>query len=316
MTVSRVLNQSGYVGEATRVKVLAAIEELGYIPNQNARGLRSARSGIIALLVTDITNPFFTTIARGVEDIASGSDHLVLVGNTDEFEAEELRYMKMLVQKGVDGVLFVPAQGGEEAIELAQQHDIPVVVLDRRTTAAGIDSVRCDSAEGAQKLATHLAELGHKHYAILAGPVGNHTADDRIEGFRSALSQECTVHVYHGALTVEQGREMTETTLQLTPRPTAIFATNNFLALGAINAVRAAGLKIPDDLSVVGFDDLPSHLITFPFLTVTSQPAYEMGTQAADLLLKRFREPDAPYEHQILPTQLLVRNSSGSVPKS
>ncbi len=312
MTVSRVLNNSGYVGESTRERVQQAIDLLGYIPNQNARGLRSARSGIIALLVTDITNPFFTTVARGVEDVASVSDHLVLVGNTDEIEAEEIRYMRMLVQKGVDGVLFVPAAGGEEAIALAQAHHLPVVILDRRTSLSNVDSVRCDSFQGARDLAEHLWAGGHRQFAILAGPVGNTTADDRIEGFKSALGATANIVVKHGQLTVPEGTRMIEEVLQLAPRPTAVFAANNFLAIGGLGALRTAGVAVPEELSIVGFDDLPQHLITFPFLTVSTQPAYEMGAEAARILLKRISEPSAEFVREILPTSLVVRASSGA----
>jgi LacI family transcriptional regulator len=245
-----------------------------------------------------------------VEDVASVSDHLVLVGNTDEVEAEEVRYMRMLIQKGVDGVLFVPAVSGEEAIEIAQLHHIPVVVLDRRTTIENVDSIRCDSVQGAKELAIHLSDQGHSQFAILAGPKGNPSSDDRIKGFLSALQSEVDLEVLHGRFTVDEGARMMASVLQMSPRPTAVFATNNFIAIGAVNEVRRSGLRIPDDLSVVGFDDLPAHLITFPFLTVASQPAYEMGAEAARILLGRIKDAQTPFVHEILPTSLIIRSST------
>ncbi len=314
MTVSRVLNRSGYVGESTRERVEQAVESLGYIPNQNARGLRSVRSGIMALLVTDVTNPFFTTVARGVEDVASSSDHLVLLGNTDEVEEEELRYMRMLVQKGVDGVLFVPARGGEAALALAHHHKIPVVVIDRRSSVPNIDSVRCDSFQGAFDLGKLLVEHGHRRFGILAGPAGVTTMEDRINGFLSAVGDSRSVRVLRGNLTVAEGERLMQELVDSPARPTGVLAANNFLAIGGLNYLRQAGIQVPTEMSVVGFDDLPEHLITFPFLTVASQPAYEMGAMAAQLLLRKLVDPDHSPENIVLATVLNPRSSHGFAP--
>jgi LacI family transcriptional regulator len=312
MTVSRVVNRSGYVNEQTRTRVEAAIAELGYMPNESARNLRSRRSGTIALIVTDITNPFFTTIARGVEDAASEAGSLVLLGNTDESEAEELRYMRMLVQKGVDGVLFVPARNGATALEFTRTHGLRVVVLDRRSDFAGVDVVRCDSEVGAFELGQLLLNLGHQQFAILAGPEGISTSDDRVTGFLRALktagrAANCTIS--HGQFSVADGAQQME--VALATKPTAVFATNNFLAIGALNYVREAGIRVPEDVALVGFDDLPAHLITFPFLTVSAQPAYEMGVTATKLLLERVQTPDLAAREIVLPTNLVIRTSSG-----
>jgi LacI family transcriptional regulator len=312
MTVSRVVNRSGYVNAQTRSRVEAAIAELGYMPNESARNLRSRRSGTIALIVTDITNPFFTTIARGVEDAASEAGSLVLLGNTDESEAEELRYMRMLVQKGVDGVLFVPARNGATALEFARTHGLRVVVLDRRSDFAGVDVVRCDSELGAYELGELLLSLGHQNFAILAGPDGISTSDDRVTGFLRALetagrAANCTIS--HGQFSVADGAQQME--VALATKPTAVFATNNFLAIGALNYVREAGIRVPEDVALVGFDDLPAHLITFPFLTVSAQPAYEMGVTATKLLLERVQTPDLAAREIVLPTNLVIRTSSG-----
>ena len=312
MTVSRVVNRSGYVNAQTRSRVEAAIAELGYMPNESARNLRSRRSGTIALIVTDITNPFFTTIARGIEDAASEAGSLVLLGNTDESEEEELRYMRMLVQKGVDGVLFVPARNGATALEFARTHGLRVVVLDRRSDFAGVDVVRCDSEAGAYELGELLLNLGHRKFAILAGPEGISTSEDRVAGFLRALktagqNQICSIS--HGQFSVADGARLMEAALAT--KPTAVFATNNFLAIGALNYVREAGIRVPEDVALVGFDDLPAHLITFPFLTVSAQPAYEMGVTATRLLLERVQAPDLAAREIVLPTNLVIRISSG-----
>jgi len=315
MTVSRVVNQSGYVHRETRERVEAAIAALGYLPNQHARGLRSRRSGTIALIVTDITNPFFTTIARGVEDTVSAAGQMVLLGNTDEVEEEEYRYMKMLVQKGVDGVIFVPARRGEAALELARSNGVPVVILDRRSDASDVDVVRCDSWGGAFELGRLLCQNGHRRFTVLAGPTGISTSDDRVEGFSRAVeefSPGAKLSVRYGRFSVRDGAALMGQALDEALPPTAVFAVNNFLAIGALTEARERRVGVPGDVALVGFDDLPSQLVTFPFLTVSAQPAYAMGVEAGTRLLRRIEDPSLPCEKIVLPTRMVVRESSGS----
>jgi len=314
MTVSRVLNNSGYVAAPMRERVEKAIADLGYVPNQVARSLRSRRTGTIALVLSDITNPFFTTVARGVEDAASDAGNLVLLCNTDEREDEESRYIRMLVEQRVDGILLVPARTGEESIRLARRHGIKVVILDRRSTDTDVDVVRCDSEAGAAELARLLLDLGHRSFAILAGPSGVSTTDDRVMAFQSVLQVSgCKASVFYGEFRVESGHKMVRDALSAEPRPTALFATNNFQSIGALQELHGMGLKVPEDVALVGFDDLPAAMVTFPFLTVASQPAYEMGRRAVDLLLRRLGEDiPSPREELILPATTIVRGSSGS----
>ena len=314
MTVSRVVNNSGYVHKETRLRVEEAIASLGYMPNHHAKSLRSRKSGTIALLVTDITNPFFTTVARGVEDAASASGHLVLLGNTDELEAEELRYMRMLIQKGVDGVLFVPHRSGAASLDLARRNGIPVIVIDRRSSLPDTNVVRCDSAAGAALLASLLLEKGHSTYAILAGPSGISTSDDRVMAFKRAITsgyRKNKVNVFHGPFTVESGAELMAKALATVPHPTAIFAANNFLAIGALKHARDVHVHVPGDVAMVGFDDLPSSMVAFPFLTVCTQPAYEMGRCAAQLLFDVSADPKLESREIVLPVSILERESSG-----
>ena len=311
MTVSRAVNGSGPVSEGVRKRVLEAIEELGYVPSRVARGLRSNRTHTLALIVTDVTNPFFTTIARGVEDAASDRDHLLLLCNTDESEAEELRYLEMLAGQGVDGVLFVPARSGEAARELAARHRLPLVILDRRISMPDLSVVRCDSEAGAAQMGRYLLDLGHREFTILAGPEGVPTSDDRVNGFVGALKEtNARARVLHGQFSNAWGREGVERTLAEAPRTTAIFALNNFVTIGALQALYGRGVRVPEDVSLVGFDDLPSAMVGQPFLTVISQPAYEMGRRAVDLLLAQLGNSGQPQEI-VLPTDLVVRQSSG-----
>ncbi len=186
MTVSRVVNRSGYASPATRAKVEVAVAELGYVPNAVARHLRSKRTKTIALVMSDITNPFFTTIARGVEDAASPHGYAVMFANTDESESEEIEYLRMLAQRQIDGVLLVPAGNSAASFRLLRAQEIPVVVLDRRVTRA-VDQVRCDSEAGAYELVHHLTELGHKRIAVITGRRNISTSTDRVMGYERAL---------------------------------------------------------------------------------------------------------------------------------
>jgi LacI family transcriptional regulator len=315
MTVSRVINDSGYASVETRARVNRAIAELGYMPNALARQLRSKRTKTIALVVTDIANPFFTTLARGVEDAARLKGYAVMFCNTDESVAEEIDYVRVLIQRRVDGVLLVPATDSSGSLELLRKHGLPVVVLDRRLSAGQVDGVRGDSEAGAYLAVRHLIDLGHSHIAVLTGPESVSTAQDRVAGYRRALADEGIPVddelVVFGEFNEASGHEMTERILAARPRPTAIFAGNNFIAFGAIQALREAALAIPDDMSIVVFDDLPQGWVLDPFLTVVSQPAYEIGRQATELMLERLAG-DAPAEPRtvVLPITLITRRST------
>jgi len=317
ITVSRVINNSGYISQDTRERVEAAIIELGYVPNIIARSLRSKRTNTLALVLTDITNPFFTVIARGVEDIASDAGFTVIYCNTDESVDEEAKYLQLLLQKQVDGILLVPARSTSRSIELIHEQGTPVVILDRRVPNVDADIVRCDSVEGAYRLIKLLIDQGHRRIAVLSGPLGVSTAEDRVVGYRTAMTEagvSVDGLVFYGAYTQASGYEMAQQVLSQSPQPTALFAANNFIAIGALKALRDNGLKIPEDISIVSFDELPPMPIAEPFLTVAAQPAYEMGCKGTELLLNRLKG-EAPSECQeiLLPIELIVRRSSGPV---
>jgi len=316
ITVSRVINNSGYVSDVTRKKVEEAIKELGYIPNKLASGLRSKRTNTLALVVTDIANPFFTLIARGVEDVASASGYTVIYCNTDESEQKEINYSNTLVQQQVDGVLLVPACNSPESVKFLDRNKIPVVLIDRSVPNFEKDIVKCDSEEGAYKLIKLIIELGHSNIASITGPKGVSTSEDRVAGYRRAMKEaglESLVNIYYGTYTQASGYELANQALALDPQPSALFGANNFLSIGILKALRDAGKRVPEDMAVVGFDDLPVSMMVDPFLTVASQPAYEMGKQATELLLSRLLGK-APQEIQriILQTEIIERRSSGS----
>lgn len=314
MTVSRVVHGSPMVSPELRARVEEALAETGYLPNALARSLRSGRTGTIALLLPDMTNPFFTTLAQGVETAAREAGVTMFLANSDEDEDEEQRLVRVLVQRQVDGLLIIPAGAGAASIRLCRERGVPVVLVDRRPASSDVDIVRADSEAGSLELGRLLVGLGHRHTAVLSGPSSVPTAVDRVAGFSRALVDEAGLPaplVVHGAFTIEAGRTMATAAMGGSPRPTALFAANNFIAIGVLHALDELGLRVPEDVAVVGFDDLPEAMVTFPFLTVAAQPAFEEGRRAVAVLLARLANPERPPQEIVLPTQLVVRRSSG-----
>jgi LacI family transcriptional regulator len=314
ITVSRVINNSGYISQTTRDKVEKAIKELGYVPNSLARGLRSKKTNTLALIVTDITNPYFTLMARGVEDVAGASGYTVIYCNTDESMSKEEKYANILAQRQVDGVLLVPAGGNANTVKFLQANGVVVVVLDRRVLEVETDFVCSDSKTGANRLVKLLIGLKHQRIAMITGPKNVSTSFERVSGYEQALTEaglRKNVQVYYGAFNQKSGYELTKQAMQRSPAPTAILGANNFIMIGIIKALNDLGLNVPDDVSVVGFDDLPESMLVRPFLTVAAQPAYKMGEMAANLLLKRISsELSEDCEEVILPTEIIERESS------
>jgi LacI family transcriptional regulator len=316
ITVSRVINRSGYASAETRAQVEAAVAELGYVPNRLARSLRSKRTHTLALVITDITNPFFTTMARGVEDIASDAGYTVIFCNTDESESEEKKYLQALLQQQVDGILLVPARSTPDSIEMIRKQNTPVVVLDRRLPpGVEVDTVRCENELGAYQLVRLLIELGHRNIALLSGSLGVSTAEDRLAGYQRAMHEagfDAESQIVYGSFNQTSGSEMMRQLLDRQPHPTAVFAANNLIGIGALQAIHQSNLRVPDDIAIVSFDDLPPTLLTMPFFTVSAQPAYDMGKRATQLLLARLTESvTEPCLEIVLPTELIVRQSSG-----
>ncbi len=317
ITVSRVINNSGYISQSTKKRVEDAVKELGYVPNTLARGLRSKRTHTLALIVTDITNPYFTLMARGVEDVAEESGYTVIYCNTDESESKEEKYANILAQRQVDGVLLVPACNDVKIIRFLESNGVKVVVLDRRVTGAEADFVRSDSENGAKDLIRLLIGLGHRKIAMITGSREVSTSVDRVAGYHQALTEaglDENELVYYGAFNQQSGYELTHQAMNHVPRPTAIFGANNFITIGIIKALHDLSVNVPGHVSVVGFDDLPESMLVRPFLTVARQPAYEMGLVAAELLLKRI-SGDLPEACQeiILPTEIVERESSATM---
>lgn len=314
ITVSRVINNNGYVSDKTRQRVEAAIEELAYVPNSLGPSLRSKRTKTLALVLSDIMNPFWTTVARGVEDTASKHGYHIIIGNTDESPEKQNDYLTLMLQKQVDGFLLVPASSDVTSAEPIRRQNVPFVILDRLISGNDFDSVRGASFDGAYQLTKHLIGLGHQQIVAITGRVDNSAAKERVQGFLQAIKeadQGITHHVYWGEMNQDSGYNYTIEALQTTPRPTAVFAANNFIAIGSMRALRDTGLEVPEDMSVVAFDDLPEAITIDPFFTVASQPAYEMGERATELLIARLQGDALPERQEIiLPVEVILRRSS------
>jgi len=316
-TVSRVIQGSKNVNPVTRAKVQKVIDELGYVPSAVARGLRSKRTRSLALVVSDVTNVFFTTVARGVEDVAQEQDYSVLLCNTDEDQAKQDRYIDFLISQQVDGVIIAPYAWDARHLDKLRRRRIPTVIIDRRIDGWDVDSVTSDSVSGDRALVKHLIDLGHTSIALISGPTSTSTAEDRVAGYCLAFAQAGlevdTRLIRQGEYRTTSGEELAGELLDEGLRPTAIFAANNVIAVGVVDALEKRNLRIPQDIALVCYDDLPNASHLFPFLTVVTQPAYDMGANAAQLLLSRLdSEVELQPRHVVLPSRLIVRYSCGS----
>jgi LacI family transcriptional regulator len=316
-TVSRVLQGAKNVRPDTRAKVEQAIGELGYVPSAVAQSLRSKRTRSIALVLPDITNTFWTTVARGVEDIAQRHGYSILLCNTDENLAKQSQYLDVLIRQQVDGVVIAPFDSDGQHLDKLRERSIPTVVVDRRVDGWDVDSVTSDSVAGSRALVQHLLSLGHERIAVLSGPASTSTAEDRIAGYCMALDEAGIPLdrklIRRGEYRALSGEELTLELLDEGLAVSAIFAANNAIAMGVMDAVAKRGLRIPQDIALVCFDDLPNTSHIFPFLTVVAQPVYDLGVNAAQLLLSRLDGGATLRPRQVvLPPRLIVRHSCGS----
>ncbi len=317
-TVSRVINKHPHISPETRAKVLAAIEQLGYEPSRVAQRLRMGMTRIFGLILSDVTNPFFTAAVRGIEDVAYAREYSVLLCNADEQPEREALYTRVLLAEKVAGVIISPTDERCTTCAAFLERGIPVVAMDRRIRGLAIDTVVVDNIEGAYQAVSHLIRLGHRRIGLIGGRLEISTGRERQEGYLKALRDHGIPVdpelIRVGDFKQESGYRLACELLSLPDRPTAIFAANNLMTLGALNAIHKKGLAIPRDVAIVGFDDMPWAASLNPALTAVAQPAYELGRTAAELLLARIADPNRPAQEVILHTQLIIRQSCGSSP--
>jgi len=308
-TVSRVLSTPDAVRPALRQRVEAAIAALAYRPNLAARRLRQQRASLIGLIVSDIRSPFFTDIGRAVEDVAYRHGLRLILCNTDEDPAKEQSYLQLMADEQASGVIISPTLEGLRRYR-AGQWPFPLVMVDRAEADTPADRVLLDNTQAARKLTEHLLAAGYRRIAVLAGARSS-TGRDRQAGYLQAMQA-------HGLEpktswlqpTVDSGRAATAELLNGGARPDAVLATNGLLLLGAAQAVQSAGLQMPDDIGLAGFDNNDWTTLPAVDVTVVEQPTYDIGRTAAELLLQRLDEPARPARCVVLEGRLIPRSST------
>lgn len=312
-TVSRVVNGHANVDPALAERVRTAMRELRYRPNAVARNLRRSRTTLWAVIIADIGNPFFTALVRGVEDVAQGAGYSVVLCNSDDDAGKEGQYVDAALAEQMAGVIISPSGDAANVNRLIDAR-VPVVVIDRQADDVRADTVLVDNEHAAELATTHLIESGYRRIACITGPHSVFTADQRLLGYRRALESHGRAFdpelVRYADFREQGGYRAMAALLTSRPRPDAVFAGNNLTTVGAMECLVDSGIQVPDEMGVVGFDDVPwAHLVR-PSLTTVAQPTYELGRTAADLLSQRIANPDRAPSTITLNTKLQIRDSS------
>jgi len=315
-TVSNVLNRPDIVADSTRQRVLDAVESTGFIRNTQAYQLRGGRSHTVGVVVLDVSNPFFTEMFRGAEGRLQAEGYVLMLGSTDDSIEREANFVRAMEEHRVEGVLITPVASDLVSLAGLKTRGVPTVLLDRKATADEFCSVTVDDVRGGELAARHLFETGHANIVFVNGPTTIRQCRDRRQGVRKAvrsLAKSKKVEVAElsvNALTVRHGEESVDRILAMSPRPTAVMCANDLLALGVLRGLAAHGVRVPDDLAVVGYDDLIFGSMLSPALTSVRQPALELGVAAAELLLDEVRNPDHRHREVRFEPELVVRASS------
>lgn len=317
-TVSHVINQTRFVSEDVRARVMAAMDELGYQPNALARSLRRGQTFTIGLILPDSANPFFAEIGHYIESDAFVSNYNVILCNTEGDLEKEKVYVDVLIKKQVDGIIFVAAGDRPDSLYPLLRRKLPVVLIDRNLPEIqeDIDSVFTNNYEGGYRITRHLLDLGHQRIGCIGGPTYLTPSAERLVGYRDALQEAGIAFdeklIRRGDFHPESGRVAATQLLMQPAPPTAIFAFNDLMAIGVLRAASELGRRVPHDLAVVGFDDIELARFTAPALTTIAQPKMEMGKKAVELLVERMHNHDLPTRTELLPTKLIIRESCGA----
>lgn len=313
VTVSRVLNQPDLVRPETREKVLAAVEQLGYIPDAAARTLASGRTRIIALVVSDIRDAYYNTLARGAEDVAQERGYTLFVGNTDDHVEKEKQYLDTVISYRVDGVLVSGSGGG---LGLLERRNVPFVLIDRKAPGIEADLVTSDSHDGGRQIVRHLVERGYREIMFVGGTPNLSTLDERVAGYRDAMREAgLRPDVRLGRDDEASGHEIVEALVAEEHMPQAIVAANYAVARGVFDRLRHHGVSVPRDVGLASFGE-PEVAPIDPFLTTIAQPAYDIGRRAMEILLDRLDGDRSPPRELYLPVSLVVRASTLPEPGS
>lgn len=316
-TVSRVLNSTARVNSEVKKRVEAAMQALDYQPNPAARSLRTNRSRIIGLLISDIQNPFFMRLIQGVEEEALRHEYSLILCNSNENPQREQQYLDVLYSERVAGAIIVPTRErlGEATLNKFKARNIPIVAVDRRVKDKGVDAVLVDNVRGAYEAVTHLINNGYHRIGAITGPLSVTTGRDRLEGYRQAL-QEAGLPLdpaleRSGTFDAATGRRLAAELLDLQPAIEALFLGNNLLTLGALDAIHAHNLQIPNDIALVGYDETFWSSLDSLSLTTVMQPAFELGSAAALRLFQHLQNPAIQSRQEVvLAPSLVIRGST------
>jgi len=316
-TVSNVLNRPEIVAEETRRRVQLVIEEIGFVPNGSARQLRAGRSQHIGLVVLDVANPFFTEVARGVEDAAHAAGYVVILCNADDSAEKESHYLRVLEEQRTQGVLITPVQSDASYLQRLRQRGIAVVLLDRPSRIKDLCSVTVDDIRGGELATAHLLEQGHERIGFVHGPLSIRQCAERRRGVLRAVRaagldpDQVIVDITTSTQRAREGEESVEKLLRARIKPTAVFCANDLLALGLMRGLMKQGISIPGDFALVGYDDVEFASMLSTPLTTIRQPKYELGRTAAELLLDEASNPTShQHKHIVFQPELIVRESS------
>ncbi|PAB60067.1 LacI family DNA-binding transcriptional regulator [Anaeromicrobium sediminis] len=317
-TISRVLNHPDTVSPTTKEHVLAIMKELNYTPNWFARGLNLNKTNVIALLIPNILNPIYTQIAKGVEDIAHQKGYNILLCNTEENESKEREYIEMLLKRKVDGLILTASLLNKKDINKIKKRETPLVMIGKNKSSAKENMVFTDYIVGAYEATKHLVETGYRKIAYISGVKHQIENIEKQIGYEKALKEFCLPvekkYIIEGNNSIEGGYLAAKKLIQSKEIPEAIFAANDLMAVGAMDAIKTMGLRIPQDIAIVGFDNIDMSALVEPKLTTISQPVYKMGLIAARLLFDNIESNDEEENVQqeiFLQSKLKVRKSCG-----
>lgn len=318
-TVSRVLSGADNVTKKLATKVHRAVTELNYQPNRAARTLRIRSTQTIGVIIPNIENSFFTSVVRGIEKTLKKAGYTLLLGNSDEDPKQEQLYLATLRAEGVAGIIFVPVSNEAASYQWLVDAKLPFVVMDRSPPDLQADKVTVNNSAGAQAAVQHLIKLKYKRIGLITGPHSFSTAREREVGYIAAFKEsksDCPFRrelIRQGDYKESGGYEAMSGLLSLREPPDAVFVSNNMMTLGALQAIHERGLRIPNDIAIISFDDMPWFPSLQPPLSAIAQPPYELGTTATELLLARMREPHRSFRHIVLESKLVLRASCGTL---
>ena len=314
-TVSRAINNQGEISPTTKERVLQAIEKLGYQPNRLAQGMVTQRTKTVALLVSDIANPFFPEVARGVQDCAREQGYNVFLCNTDGTATEELETMQLLASQGVDGMIsFASRIRDEDVKQFAQQYH-PIVIINRVIEHPHINLLLVDNALGAQQATAHLVAVGHTNIGMLTNESHSLSKTVRVQGFQDYLAQQQLPSnmIVQDKATIDGGQAGLIRLLERWPEITAVFAYNDLMAIGALQACRILGKRVPEDIAIIGFDDIQLASVVTPSLSSVHVNKYSIGQIAMKRIFAMLAKPEKEFETMHLMPELVLRESTNLV---